>query len=95
LFKAFFIVNLLLNLYGIIFVPLLRREIEKSSASKSPNNCQCNPNPRNEHIQKSTPIRHIGCVCKLTPCRCRKDRSYTNYKRPLAKCYYCKSLPCT
>ncbi|XP_011698069.1 PREDICTED: uncharacterized protein LOC105456005 isoform X2 [Wasmannia auropunctata] len=71
-----------------------RAEIEKSSRSKSPNNCRCSLNPRNERkstVQKS--IRHIGCVCKLTPCRCRKDRS--SYKRPLAKCYYCKSLPCT
>ncbi|XP_011065935.1 PREDICTED: uncharacterized protein LOC105153024 [Acromyrmex echinatior] len=43
--------------------------------------------------EKLISFRHIGCVCKLTPCRYKKDKS--NCKRPLAKCYYCKSLPCT
>ncbi|XP_018394020.1 PREDICTED: uncharacterized protein LOC108772874 [Cyphomyrmex costatus] len=71
-------------------------KIERSSESKSPNNYQCTLNFTNERkstVEKSIPIRHIGCVCKLTPRRYKRDRS--NYKRPLAKCYYCKSLPCT
>ncbi|XP_018338243.1 PREDICTED: uncharacterized protein LOC108746156 [Trachymyrmex septentrionalis] len=70
-------------------------KIERSSDSKSSNNYQYNRNSRNERksTEKLIPIRHIGCVCKLTPCRYKKDRS--NCKRPLAKCYYCKSLPCT
>ncbi|XP_028050201.2 uncharacterized protein LOC105838923 [Monomorium pharaonis] len=70
-------------------------EIERSPR-KSPNNCRCSPSPRTEcksTVQNSMPNQHTGYVCKLTPCRCRKDRS--NCKRPLAKCYYCKSLPCT
>nr|XP_012234901.1 PREDICTED: uncharacterized protein LOC105679446 [Linepithema humile] len=49
---------------------------------------------RDEHTN-IIPSRRIGCVCKLSPCRCRKSRPLRHYKRPLAKCYYCKSLPCT
>ncbi|XP_067203090.1 axoneme-associated protein mst101(2)-like [Linepithema humile] len=66
----------------------------KSPKTKSPNNCGCISSPRDEHTN-IIPSRRIGCVCKLSPCRCRKSRPLRHYKRPLAKCYYCKSLPCT
>lgn len=83
----------ILKLYEIIFMSLIRyHKTEKSPKSKSPNNCRLSP--RNEHkniVKKSILVRHIGCVCKLSPCRCRKNGLY---KKPLAKCYYCKSLPC-
>ncbi|XP_072743328.1 uncharacterized protein [Anoplolepis gracilipes] len=69
------------------------RKAEKSLKSKSPNNCRLSSrNEQKNIVKKSILVRHIGCVCKLSPCRCRKNRLY---KRPLAKCYYCKSLPCT
>ncbi|XP_011648188.1 uncharacterized protein LOC105434228 isoform X1 [Pogonomyrmex barbatus] len=64
-------------------------EIEKLPRNKFPNDCRY----KNEHkniVQRSIPI---GCVCKLSSYRCRKDRS--SCKKPLAKCYYCKNLPCT
>ncbi|KAL0108478.1 hypothetical protein PUN28_015193 [Cardiocondyla obscurior] len=69
-------------------------EIEELSISKSPNNCRCGRSPKSEHkstLEKS--IRRIGCICQLTLCKCGNSR--INYRRPLAKCYYCKSLPCT
>ncbi|XP_024886503.1 uncharacterized protein LOC112463996 [Temnothorax curvispinosus] len=71
-----------------------RAEIERPPRNKSSNNCRCKSRKvYKSTIQKSIPIRHSGCTCRLTPCKCRKDRF--NHKRPLAKCYYCKSLPCT
>ncbi|CAL1680221.1 unnamed protein product [Lasius platythorax] len=66
---------------------------EKSPRSKSPNNCRLTPGNKHKNtVKKSILVRRIDCVCKLSPCRCRKNRLY---KKPLAKCYYCKSLPCT
>ncbi|KAL6423893.1 hypothetical protein ACFW04_010374 [Cataglyphis niger] len=67
-------------------------ETERLSKSKSLNNRWSSPkNEHNNIVKKSIVVRHIGCVCKLSPCRCRKNGLY---KKPLAKCYYCKSLPC-
>lgn len=74
-------------------------EMEKSPRNKlrnkSPNNCRCNSSlktKRKNNVEESIPIRRTNCVCEVSPCRCRRNRP--NNKRPLAKCYYCKSLPC-
>ncbi|XP_020287453.1 uncharacterized protein LOC109856513 [Pseudomyrmex gracilis] len=75
-------------------------EMEKSPRiglrNKSPNNCRCNSSPKTKrkiNFEESISIRRANnCVCEVSPCGCRKNRP--NNKRPLAKCYYCKSLPC-
>lgn len=67
----------------------------KSSRKTSPNNCRCDSSPGNERkstVNKSSSTCRV-CICKLSPCRCRRRRP--SHRRPLAKCYYCKSLPCT
>ncbi|XP_019886556.2 uncharacterized protein LOC105277347 [Ooceraea biroi] len=75
--------------------PRSKSRKSKSPRNTSPSNCRCNSSPGNERkstVKKSAPIRRVGCVCKQSPCGCRKGR--LSHRRPLAKCYYCKNLPC-
>lgn len=90
-----FKINYLLSFF-CISMPFTRCPEMEKSKSKSPSNYQCSPSPGNERkdtIWKSILTQRVDCVCKLSPCRCTRGRVI--YKKPLAKCYYCKSLPCT
>ncbi|CAD1472140.1 unnamed protein product, partial [Heterotrigona itama] len=72
--------------------PKTRRKIIAVCMEKANNNCKYESN-RAKSDKQNKIIVAVCCVCKATPCRCKRPKS--SQKKLKARCYYCKNSPCT